>query len=53
MNRNRQDKTPHLLRISFTLNGKPVDIEVRPWDTALMVLRDQLGLTNQGRLWHR
>jgi carbon-monoxide dehydrogenase small subunit len=33
------------LTISFVLNGKLVEIEVQPWQTALAVLRDQLGLT--------
>lgn len=37
-------KNPPLMRISFTLNGKPVDLEIKPWETALAVLRDALGL---------
>jgi carbon-monoxide dehydrogenase small subunit len=45
MNRNLKDRTQRLLRISFVLNGMPVDIEVRPWETALAVLREQLALT--------
>jgi carbon-monoxide dehydrogenase small subunit len=45
MNRNYKDRTPHPLKIAFTLNGNPVDIEVKPWETALAVLREQLGLT--------
>ena len=44
MDGNYQDSTSRLLKISFTLNGKPVEIEVKPWDTALAVLREQLGL---------
>ena len=44
MDGNYQDRTSRLLKISFTLNGKPVEIEVKPWDTALAVLREQLGL---------
>jgi aerobic carbon-monoxide dehydrogenase small subunit len=31
--------------IKFQLNGKPVELDVRPWDTALAVIRDELGLT--------
>ncbi len=44
MDGNYHDRTSLLLKISFTLNGKPVEIEVIPWDTALAVLREQLGL---------
>jgi carbon-monoxide dehydrogenase small subunit len=44
MDGNYHDRNSLLLKISFTLNGKPVEIDVRPWDTALAVLRDQLGL---------
>jgi carbon-monoxide dehydrogenase small subunit len=44
MDGNYQDGTSCLLKISFTLNGKPVEIEVKPWDTAIAVLREQLGL---------
>jgi carbon-monoxide dehydrogenase small subunit len=44
MDGNYQDSTSRLLKISFTLNGKPVEIEVKPWDTALDVLREQLGM---------
>jgi carbon-monoxide dehydrogenase small subunit len=33
------------LEISFTVNGRSVRLSVRPWDSALTVLRDQLGLT--------
>jgi aerobic carbon-monoxide dehydrogenase small subunit len=44
MDGNYQDRPSRLLKISFTLNAKPVEIEVIPWDTALAVLRDQLGL---------
>ncbi len=35
---------PPLLKISFDLNGTVQHIEVQPWDTALTVLRDGLGL---------
>jgi aerobic carbon-monoxide dehydrogenase small subunit len=45
MDGNNQDRTSRLLKISFSLNGKTVEIEVKPWDTALEVLREQLGLT--------
>ena len=31
--------------ISFSLNGKPVQIETHPWVTALDLLREQLDLT--------
>lgn len=34
-----------LTKISFELNGRMRQIEVRPWDTALAVLREDLGLT--------
>jgi len=44
MDGNNQDSTSRLLKTSFTLNGKHVEIEVKPWDTALEVLREQLGL---------
>ena len=44
MDGNYQIETSSLLNISFTLNGKPLEIEVKPWDTALEVLREQLGL---------
>ena len=44
MDGNYHDRTSRLLKISFTLNGKPVEIDVIPWDTALAVLREQLGL---------
>jgi aerobic-type carbon monoxide dehydrogenase small subunit (CoxS/CutS family) len=45
MNRNRHDQTPRPLKIIFSLNESPVEIEVKPWETALAVLREQLGLT--------
>jgi len=32
------------VRISFVLNGEPVELEVDPWETALAVLRERLGL---------
>jgi aerobic carbon-monoxide dehydrogenase small subunit len=44
MDGNHPDSTSRLLKISFTLNGKPVEIEVKAWNTALAVLREQLGL---------
>jgi carbon-monoxide dehydrogenase small subunit len=44
MNMNHHDQTPPLLKIAFILNGKPLEIEVKQWETALAVLRDQLGL---------
>lgn len=34
-----------LVSVSFTLNGKPVELDVRPWEPALAVIRDRLGLT--------
>ena len=53
MDGNYQDSTSRLLKISFTLNGKPVDIEVKPWDTAIAVLRAAVRSEGyQGRLWH-
>jgi carbon-monoxide dehydrogenase small subunit len=33
------------MKIIFSLNERPVEIEVKPWETALSVLREQLGLT--------
>jgi aerobic carbon-monoxide dehydrogenase small subunit len=33
------------LKVIFSLNESPVEIEVEPWETALTVLREQLGLT--------
>jgi carbon-monoxide dehydrogenase small subunit len=44
MDGNYRDSTSGLLKTSFTLNGKSVEIEVKPWDTALAVLRERLGL---------
>jgi carbon-monoxide dehydrogenase small subunit len=44
-------KTPNGLecndrvKIAFRVNGKPVELEVRPWQSALDALRDELGLT--------
>jgi carbon-monoxide dehydrogenase small subunit len=32
-------------RLSFTLNGKPVELSIKPWDFLVDVLREQLGLT--------
>ena len=34
-----------LVKISFTLNGKPVELDAPPWESALSVIRDRLGLT--------
>lgn len=34
-----------LVKIKLQLNGKPVELSVRPWDTALAVIRDEVGLT--------
>lgn len=34
-----------VVHIAFQLNGRPVSLEVSPWDSALTVLREQLGLT--------
>ncbi|MBI5249076.1 MAG: (2Fe-2S)-binding protein [Desulfomonile tiedjei] len=34
-----------MIEISFRLNGKPVSLQINPWDSALAVLRDNLGLT--------
>lgn len=31
-------------KIKFTLNGRETELEVPPWESALFVLRDQLGL---------
>jgi len=32
------------IAIAFRLNGRPISVEVKPWDSALSVLRDLLGL---------
>lgn len=32
-------------KIHFTVNGKPYDIEVKPWNTLLEVIREELQLT--------
>ncbi len=34
-----------LVRVSFTLNGKRVELDAPPWESALAVIRDRLGLT--------
>jgi len=34
----------NLVKITFQLNGQPVSLEVSPWDSALNVIRGQLGL---------
>ena len=33
------------VKIAFRVNGKQVELEVRPWQSALDALRDELGLT--------
>lgn len=40
-----KDPNTELVTINFLLNGKPISLEVKAWDTALAVLRDELGLT--------
>lgn len=45
MNRNNENPELSRVRLSFVLNGKPMTLEVSPWDTALNVLREYLGLT--------
>lgn len=40
-----KDPNTDSVKIRFQLNDKPVVLEVKPWDTALAVLRDELGLT--------
>lgn len=30
--------------VRFQLNGKAVELDIRPWETALAVIRDELGL---------
>ncbi|MGB6063467.1 MAG: (2Fe-2S)-binding protein [Desulfomonilaceae bacterium] len=44
MDENPQKPVTPFVTISFTVNGKCVQIDVKPWDTALGVLRDQLGM---------
>jgi len=34
-----------LINIEFQLSGKPMRLSVRPFDTALSVIRDEIGLT--------
>jgi aerobic carbon-monoxide dehydrogenase small subunit len=45
MNRNNENAELPRLKVSFVLNGKRMTLEVRPWDTALHTLREDLGLT--------
>jgi carbon-monoxide dehydrogenase small subunit len=33
------------LEVGFEVNGRPVEVEVEPWESLLHVLRDRLGLT--------
>ena len=40
-----QDKTMTRVPISFQLNGENVEVLVKPWQTLLEVLRDELHLT--------
>jgi carbon-monoxide dehydrogenase small subunit len=35
----------NLMQIAFHLNGKPVSLQINPWESALGVLRDRLQLT--------
>lgn len=44
MSQTATDKPLSRINISFVLNGKTVKIEVDAWETALNVIRDQLGL---------
>jgi carbon-monoxide dehydrogenase small subunit len=44
MSRTETDKPASRVNISFVLNGKTLKIEVDAWETALNVIRDQLGL---------
>jgi aerobic-type carbon monoxide dehydrogenase small subunit (CoxS/CutS family) len=44
MSRTATDKPVSRVNISFVLNGKTVKIEVDAWETALNVIRNQLGL---------
>ncbi|MBI4964666.1 MAG: (2Fe-2S)-binding protein [Desulfomonile tiedjei] len=45
MNSNNEESDATLVKVSFVLNGKQTEIKVKPWETALTVLREQLGLT--------
>jgi carbon-monoxide dehydrogenase small subunit len=45
MNRNNENTELFRVKVSFVLNGKPMTLEVRPWDTALHLLRENVGLT--------
>jgi aerobic carbon-monoxide dehydrogenase small subunit len=44
MDEHPQEIVTPFVTITFTVNEKRVEIDVKPWDTALAVLRDQLGL---------
>jgi carbon-monoxide dehydrogenase small subunit len=41
---NKKYEDPPLLKIAFVLNGKALELEIKPWETVLAVLRNQLGL---------
>ncbi|MCA1959741.1 MAG: (2Fe-2S)-binding protein [Desulfomonile sp.] len=40
-----QNSDIDLVNIQFQLNGKPIRLSVRPFDSALAVIRDEIGLT--------
>jgi aerobic carbon-monoxide dehydrogenase small subunit len=44
MSQTTYPEAPSQVRISFVLNGTPVEAEVAPWETALTVIRDWFGL---------
>lgn len=41
---NADHDTSPLIKITFYLNGRAVELEIAPWETALNVLREKLGL---------
>lgn len=41
---NADHDTSSLMKITFRLNGRPVELEIPPWETVLTILREQLGL---------
>jgi carbon-monoxide dehydrogenase small subunit len=44
MNTNSEQSELCPIKVSFVLNGKQVELEVKPWETALHVLREELSL---------
>ena len=45
MKKTGRRKSEDRVTIAFRVNGKAVELDVRPWQSALEALRDELGLT--------